>query len=134
MTAFRIQFHVPGDVIPKQRAQVGRHGAYYPSRPRGSKRLSYPEYKELVRVQCVDQLLKAGWGWLPDDTTWGISIKARLGRGDADNVLGSVMDALQSILWADDAQVLQASVALERVTTKQERGVDVQAWVLEEKP
>ena len=132
--SFVIKFSVPGNPVPKQRAQVGRHGPYYPERPRGSKRLSYPEYKDLVRVQCVDQL-QAGWGWLPDDTTWGISIKARLGAGDGDNVLGSFMDALQGILWENDKQVLQASVALERVGPKEPRGVDVQAWILtEEKP
>ena|SRR3990167_7027760 len=141
---FRIAFHVPGDCVPKARPKVaGGHG-YYPERPRGSKRLSYPEYRELVQVQASRALQIMA---LPDyqrmkafDAPWGISVKARLGRGDADNVLGSVMDALIGILWKDDAQVLQATVTLERVSMsairrraipKAPRGVDVEAWILE---
>ena len=132
---FRISFSVPGQPVPKQRARVTSQGAYYAPRPRGSKRLSYLEYRELVQVSAVDAA--GGVGELPLDGqlkawTWGISIKARLGAGDADNVLGSILDALQDILWKNDKQVLQASVTLERVTAKQERSVDVECFTLEE--
>ena len=144
MPMFYIKFEVPGDCIPKQRAQIGRFGAYYKDRPAGSRRLSYLEYRELVQAQASRALQIMA---LPDyqrmkafDAPWGISVKARLGRGDADNVLGSVMDALIGILWKDDAQVLQATVTLERVSMsairrraipKAPRGVDVEAWILE---
>ena len=142
---FRIAFHVPGDCVPKARPKVaGGHG-YYPERPRGSKRLSYLDYRELVQVQCLAVLRSEHPSLLPVGPsfaalTWGISVKARMGRGDADNVLGSFMDALIGILWKDDAQVLQATVTLERVSMSAirrraipnaPRGVDVEAWILE---
>ena len=150
MTEFRISFHVPGNVVPKQRARARSGGkGYYAPRAKGSTRLSYPEYKELVQAECFKAIRSRSYpecvGRIalyrlenPDapplaiNWPWAISVKARLGRGDADNVLGSIMDALNGILWKDDAQVLQASVMLERVGPKQPRGVDMECWTLGE--
>jgi Holliday junction resolvase RusA-like endonuclease len=139
MTAFRVQFQVPGDVTPKQRARANPGGkAFYAPRARGSKRLSYPEYKELVLVECWKALNSQigqpvpGMLRFPHDSDWRLSVIARLGRGDADNVLGSIMDALNGFLWTDDSLVLQASVILTRVGPREPRGVAVTAWVLEE--
>ena len=130
---FHIKFDVPGDCIPKQRPRVTAHGTYYPARPPGSRRLSYPEYRELVQAKALSVPEWSWWSQRMDDKGhlhWGLSIKARLGRGDADNCLGSIMDALQGILWKDDAQILQATVTLERVGPRQRMGVEVEAWVL----
>ena len=130
---FRINFSVPGQPVPKQRARVTSQGTYYAPRPRGSTRLSYLEYRELVQVQAREAMVNGSWRITPDfQGLWGISIKARLGAGDADNVLGSILDALQGILWENDKQVLQASVLLERVPAKAPRGVEVECFVLEE--
>lgn len=133
VTGFRIKFHVPGNPVPKQRARVTKHGGYYPERPRGSKRLSYPDYRELVQATAI----RAGRGGPPfnqeqlDTRLWGLTVRARLGTGDFDNVAGSIADALQGILWKDDKQVLEGHQYLERVGPKQPRGVDVECWVIE---
>ena len=142
---FRINFSVPGQPVPKQRARVTSQGTYYAPRPRGSTRLSYLEYRELVQAEAMKALANLQgddlrywneeWGGRPrvwHEGDMGISIKARLGAGDADNVLGSILDALQGILWENDKQVLQASVLLERVPAKAPRGVEVECFVLEE--
>ena len=138
MTAFRIKFHVPGDVIPKQRARVTAHGAYSPARPRGSRRLSYMEYRELVQVSLIRALSEQGIR--PDYRTrvfpkaaWGLTVRAKLGAGDFDNVAGVIADACNGLLWKDDRQILEAHQYLERVGPKQPRGVDVEAWALEKK-
>lgn len=139
MSAFRISFEVPGNPVPKQRAQVGSHGAYYPARSPRSKRLSYPEYRELVQRECRLVL----WGvkgvtshqydaWRIG--AWGLKVTAWVGAGDGDNIIGSVADALSGILWENDKQVAHWECNVIRTTPKQYRGATVEAWVLEEKP
>lgn len=52
MTTYR--FTVEGRPTPKQRARAVKSGqAYYAPRSPRSKRLSYPDYKELVRAQFL---------------------------------------------------------------------------------
>src|SRR3990167_352383 len=137
-TPFNIKFHVPGSPIPKQRPQVTSQGVYYAARPRGSARLSYTEYKELVQGEAVKAMghvlakmisvYREEWK-LGD---WALSVTARLGAGDFDNVAGSIADALQGILWANDKQILMGHQRLTRVGPTEPRGVDVEAWILEE--
>ena len=137
MTPFRISFHVPGDPVPKQRARANPGGkGYYAPRPRGSKRLSYMEYRELVQVQLICAL--DDQGIRPDyrdrvfpKISWGLTVRAKLGVGDFDNVAGSVADACQGFLYKDDKQVLEAHQYLERVGPKALRGVDVECWTLD---
>src|SRR3990167_7165549 len=121
---FRIAFHGPGDCVPKARPKVaGGHG-YYPERPRGSKRLSYLDYRELVQVQCLAVLRSEHPSLLPVGPsfaalTWGLSVQVRCGAGDLGNIIGSIEDALQGILWANDRQVTHyGNCNLERVQPK----------------
>lgn len=153
---FSITFHVPGDPVPKQRARANPGGkAYYAKRPRGSKRLSYPEYKELVRQYC-EEAMWAGFpfGQCPprpeawDTCDWKISVRVRCGAGDLNNIIGAIEDALQqgrctkkclwpcdahaAVLWKNDSHVVRhGDCTLERVGPREPRGVTVTAEVLE---
>ena len=130
--AFRITFTVPGDPIPQPRPRVTEHGVYYPERARGSRRLTYPAYKELIQAWCLESC--SGRIHDPSADGWGLEVVARLApsRGDADKILATYMDALEGILWENDKLVLQASVRLERVGAHDPRNAQVTAWVLEE--
>lgn len=136
-TPFRISFEVPGNPVPKQRPQVGRHGAYYPERSPESKRLSYPEYKELVQKQC-QKAVSARHAWMEvaksfeDRVLWGLKVTAWVGSGDGDNIAGSVADALQGILWENDSQVRHWEVDIVKTKPREYRGLVAEAWVLEE--
>ena len=136
-----IHFRVDGPPTPKQRARANPGGkAYYAPRARGSRRLSYTEYRELVRVECIKALgpgfrRPAEW----DACQWALVVRAWLGPGDWDNVGGTVGDALQSgrtqdpLLWLDDKQITDAQVSLVRVGPREPRGILVEAWPLTER-
>ena len=136
-TPFRISFEVPGSPVPKQRAQVGSHGAYYPARGPRSRRLTYPQYKQLVQIECQTVLRAIHYGigtiaWLNAQPAWGLKVTAWVGSGDGDNIAGSVADALQGILWANDSQVRHWEVDIVRTKPREYRGLVAEAWVLEE--
>src|SRR3990167_8484396 len=137
---FRIRFQGDGNCVPKQRAQVGSHGAYYPERGPGSKRLSYPDYKEQVQWEC-QRALSAMLMHDPDaiarvcnsssaDRAWGLHVTAWVGSGDFDNIAGSIADALQCILWSNDRQTKEAHQYITDTKPKEYRGVVVEAWTL----
>ena len=107
----RLAFRVDGPIVPKPRAKVGRTHqgrsvAYYPERSERSRRLTYPEYKESVQVAAIKEL---GPAWQQGDLegVYRLTMTAHIGTGlgDCDNILGTVMDALQGIVWANDRQV-----------------------------
>mgnify|MGYP001560418479 CR=1 FL=1 len=131
-TPFRISFTVDGPPVPKQRAQSGKFGSYYPERGPNSRRLDYPSYKELVRVQCAYALQaldhpRCEVGWL-----WGLKVTAWVGAGDGDNIAGSFADALQGILWENDSQIRHWECDVIRTKPKEYRGATILAWTLEE--
>ena len=111
---YPLTFTVEGRPVPKQRAKLGRTRsgrsvAYYPERGTNSKRLSYPEYKEVVQAEALKKL-GAKWSG-PDDAYYKLYVMAHVksaGSGDVDNILGTIMDALQGIIWLNDSQVLSA--------------------------
>ena len=121
-----IFFTVAGLPVPKQRARVafgpdsGKMArAYYAKRPRGSKRLSYPEYKDLVMLEARNALIETGdWDGEPDaEGRYYLQITAFLpndSAGDVENIAGSVMDALQGLVYKDDKQV--SNLFIERFT------------------
>ena len=134
---FRISFEVLGNIVPKQRPQVGSHGAYYPERSPRSKRLSYPDYKALVQAVVLSKLRMNQTGeWPPHnpqlyEALWGLKVTAWVGAGDGDNIAGSFADALQGILWENDSQIRHWEIDVVRTKPKEYRGAAVEAWVLE---
>ena len=106
-----VTFSVPGHPVPKPRARVRQgQGGYYPDRPRGSKRLSYREYQELVQAGCCGGLLEE-WGLhsvdFPISEHWQflLVVVAITNQGDSESVAGTIADALEGLIWANDKQV-----------------------------
>ena len=129
-TPFRIVFTVDGNPVPKQRAQVGSRGAYYPERSPRSKRLTYPQYRQLLQWECRSSIDFGHRPLLAHKDVWGLKVATWVGSGDGDNIIGSVADALSGILWETDKQVAHWECDVIRTTPKQYRGVTVEAWVL----
>ena len=129
-----VTFTVPGPPVPKQRPQVTERGTYYPARTRGSTRLSYPEYKELVQG-CFCQAMAEEWFDIRFHHLgqWLLWVVAAANRGDFDNVAGSVADALQGLLWRNDSQIHEAHQTLIRKVKTAEQGILVAVWELEER-
>lgn len=114
-------FQVPGLPVPKQRARVstdpktGQVRAYYPKRARGSKRPTYPEFKQQVWAHARNAMVKEGIH-LPEpdeESEWLLWINPYLHNrtdGDVDNLAGTFMDALQGLVYKNDIQVRQVYV------------------------
>ena len=137
MATFRITFEVPGNPVPKQRAQSGKFGSYYKARAPGSKRLSYPDYKALVQAVVLSKLRMNQTGeWPPHnphlyEALWGLKVTAWVGAGDGDNLAGSFADALQGILWENDSQIRHWECDVIRTKPKEYRGATILAWTSE---
>ena len=112
----RLQFDVNGHPVPKQRAQVavdtrtGKSRAYYKPRPRGSKLLSYPDYKQQIQLAARNAMIESNqWFETPDTVdTWHITVWIYVHgqhKGDVENMAGSVMDALEGLVYKNDRQV-----------------------------
>ena len=88
---------------PRPRAVRGR-GAYYPER--------YSQWRELAQGALMEACSKSLGALRP---LWAEDVYVELtcygARGDVDNLLKSVMDALQGIVVVDDKQVRQAEVS-----------------------
>ena len=109
-----ISFVVPGRPVPKGRPRVTRHGTYTPK--------STQEYEKAVRTAWQNQSGKD----FPADTPLAVFVYAHFEipmsfskkrrralegtphtqqRGDLDNVVKSVLDALNGAAFPDDAAV-----------------------------
>ena len=139
-----VTFSVPGHPVPKPRARVRQgQGGYYPDRPRGSKRLSYPEYRELVQVQCLRMLgdlecdlsgrLRMSRGWPVNEWNYHqflLVVVAVCNQGDAESVSGTIADALEGLIWANDKQVRNVNWCV-RGRKPSEAGLVVGIWEIE---
>ena len=118
-TQLIVEFEVEGLAVPKQRARVstdrnGNTHAYYANRSRNSKRLSYPEYMQLVIAQCTNALRNAPGYYGGADIVGCYRIEVDSYRtslqGDWDNLGGTFSDALQGLIWCDDKQIIEGEV------------------------
>ena len=132
-----VTFTVPGSPVPKQRARVvAGQGGYYAARGRGSRRLTYPEYKELVQAECLRQCPDHGEAQ-EAHVTFGccqffLAVEVVTNRGDADNLAGSVLDALNGLVWKDDKQVTHLVARVVRGRKPGEAGLTAGIWEIEE--
>jgi Holliday junction resolvase RusA-like endonuclease len=106
MTA--IVFTVPGKPVPKQRARKGPNGWYTPTETR--------RYERAVGFHATRarQVHTATGGEWPMGRRYEVEVLcvwADRRRRDIDNVLKSVLDGLNGVLFADDSQVVRAIVS-----------------------
>ena len=95
---------LPIPIVPKARPRVTRHGTHKPD-------------KYAANLNDIGMLLRSylPQGW-PLDRSYELLVEVVLERrngGDADNLLGTVMDAGNRVVWQDDCQV--ASVKLRKL-------------------
>ena len=102
----RLAFTVPGRPQGKQRPRLGRGGRVYT--PAATRR-----YESAVRSACLVAMMQAGLAKRYAGEC-GLLVRCYFPDGrrrDGDNVLKSVQDALNGLLWIDDSQVTVATVA-----------------------
>src|SRR5262249_36244715 len=97
-------FTVPGRPVAKQRARVtfvrGRPLAYTPGKS--------PEHEESVRWHAKAARIRRQHGELH------LAVRFYGSRGDADNLLKSLLDALNGVAYEDDRQVVEFHVRVYR--------------------
>lgn len=118
-----VSFHVPGAVVGKQRPRIGKVGAHA--------RMFTPEktviYENLVRMEAYKAMAKVGdlgsvCGPLQVNLLIGVQIPASwskkkqaqalagtiypTSKPDLDNSIKSVFDAMNGVVYKDDAQVV----------------------------
>lgn len=88
----KITFFLPGSVVPKARPRVTRNGTFMPIRYRDWRNYAETEILALIKQQGIESLLPV------ERATIEISLtgKHRM-SGDADNILGSFLDALVAV-------------------------------------
>ena len=122
-----IWFMVPGPAVPKQRARA-RKGApgYYAPRAPGSKRLSYPEYKEWVQA-CFTEAVGPAWTG-PDSQGWELAVQVYVKNtvGDIEGIAGAIADALEGLVWHNDRQIARFVAERHRISRRQDPRVDVE--------
>lgn len=108
-------FTVPGPPVPKQRARRAPNGVWYtPTKTR--------DYERLVASCALHAGAKPKTG--PVHITLAIFWPDRRSR-DADNVLKSIQDGLNSIAYDDDRQVIGFTVTTELDRSKPRAVVSV---------
>jgi len=118
---FAVSFIVPGPPIPKGRAKVTKFGTYTPKRTRAYEhdvRLlaraaggMAPAYEDAVHVDLI--------AYMPIPKSWPKwkQAAARAGtlrpisKPDLDNIEKAVTDACNSIIYADDSQIVECCKA-----------------------
>lgn len=133
MTPMR-QFTLPLDPVPQGRPRVVRRGRHYGVKdPEASRRFK----RELALLAGPHRLDPLPQGPLLLIVTFHCKAPQRSKDGpifkgtrpDVDNLAKAVMDALQGILWRDDAQVAQL-LATKRWA--RQGSIEVSLWGLEE--
>jgi len=132
----RIEFFVPGKPVAKQRPRFSSRGkfgrAYTPSET--------VNYEALVKM-CASEATRSD---LPMESAIGVTLVIHVDRPksapkrvvyakkkpDMDNVLKSILDGMNGILYRDDSQVIHAAV--DKVFAVEREGVHVEVTYYEE--
>ncbi len=104
----RLTFDVPGPAVPKGRPRVTSRGTFTPKRT--------VEYEKRVKLAAL-AARPVNW---PLDRRYKVTllivplrpkkVDAKPRGGDADNVLKGANDAMNGVVWLDDAQVSEIHV------------------------
>lgn len=88
----KITFFLPGYVVPKARPRVTRNGTFMPVRYRDWRNYAETEILALIKQQGIENILPMERATIEIYLTG----KHRM-SGDADNILGSFLDALVAV-------------------------------------
>jgi Holliday junction resolvase RusA-like endonuclease len=104
-----LSFVVDGPPVPKQRARRGAGGRFYtPPKTR-----AYEARVKLLALQARQiAVVKSGIAW-PLDAQYELVLVARWPdrrRRDISNVLKSIEDACNTVLWNDDSQIARVTM------------------------
>lgn len=98
-------FVVLGVPKPKPRAKVTRFGNFLPA--------AYTEWRERVKDEAgvvFAELADRGEPWDATGSAYEVRCRffvERMDRGDLDNLIGGLLDALNRFAWADDRLVVE---------------------------
>lgn len=114
--AASISFVVPGDPVPFARAGGGKTTSRFtPAKQRNYSGMLRFFCSEAMKVNCfgpiegpVEVMVRAIYGW---PRSWSARKRATLGawktsRSDLSNIVKLLEDALNSVAWVDDAQIV----------------------------
>jgi len=113
-----ITFTVPGTPVPKGRPRMGRNGNVYT--PRRTAEYEADIGNEWIALSPRPQPL---WG----DVRVDVTVHEGPRVADADNYLKAVLDALNTLAWLDDKQVVEATVRVCRSAPEPRLEVTVEA-------
>lgn len=101
-----LTFWVEGVPVPKGRprtvVKAGRTMTYTPATTR--------EWEDLVRLQAQAACSAGGWKPLPGKYTLDLQVYRKARRGDWDNFGKAISDALNGLVFPDDASVVDGRV------------------------
>lgn len=116
-----VTFVVQGPPVPKGRPRVTRNGTFTPQ-------------------DTLDYEQKVGWSYraqaggppgVDGESRFGLMMNINGSLADVDNVVKSVMDGLQRVVYENDSQVDQLTVNRVRAA-RGDRGVTVTIWTIVE--
>lgn len=110
-----MSLQVPGKPVPKARARASRSGHYTPQKTRTAERMiatlarqqwgAKPVYSGPVLLVCRFMLpMPISWPKYRQRASQG---QPHLSKPDLDNLLKTVKDGLNGVIWRDDSQVAQ---------------------------
>ena len=102
-----IEFEVPGEPVPKKRARVVGRRAFTPAQTVAYEQAIGWAFRQAYQGEPLEGPLRVF-------VTVREAGRPRQRQGDADNYAKSVLDALNGLAWADDRQVVELHVYVNR--------------------
>ena len=126
-----VSFFVEGVPVAKARPRLGRHGVYTPTKTKVWERIVQVSAIESKRVKLITTPIEARLTfYMPMPKTKAIQRKIQDGihqkRPDLDNLIKSILDPLNNLIYKDDALVY--SITAEKIYGFGKVGVDVKLW------
>ena len=106
----KLRFIVPGPPVPKERPRRGKGGHFYTP----SKTLDYEKQVGWQARAALGLLKIAGKNW-PLDARYTMNVAIVFADdkgGDFDNVLKSIADGCEDVLWINDRRVMAGGWAI----------------------
>lgn len=114
-----VEFIIPGEPVAKARARVTRNGAFTPKKSAGYEKL-VKDYASLAmrgKPHVESAIIAYVYIFMPIPKSWSKKKKALAEnvkiyptkKPDIDNILKSVFDACNGIVYADDSQIVMIS-------------------------
>lgn len=122
-----IDLHLDGEPVPKARPRLGRNGNVYT-----------PDTTASAERDIGWAVKERHAGLEPTARPVGLALafrsahprQRRNGRADIDNLVKTILDALNGIAWVDDSQVEEIHARLRRSSPTP--GTDIRVYLLDE--